>query len=113
MGIIGGYRLSALLLAFTEKRTREEVDELVGTMTEFCFSEIAQDHSSREQSMELIFEKRLKSNRFEFPSLDLPDGIPDDAIAEEHRHTGPSGIPEISESKRFGTSRTQERFRRR
>ncbi|MGI5830964.1 MAG: aminomethyl-transferring glycine dehydrogenase subunit GcvPA [Thermoguttaceae bacterium] len=47
-GIIGGYELSeALLLAFTEKRTREEVDELVGTMTEFCFSEIAQDHSSR------------------------------------------------------------------
>lgn len=48
--------------------------------------------------MKLIFEKEVKgSNRFEFPSLDLPDGIPDDAIAEEHRRTGPSGIPEISE----------------
>ncbi len=37
-GIIGGYELpGALLLAFTEKRRREEVDELVLHMREFCF----------------------------------------------------------------------------
>ena len=37
-GIIGGYELKdALLFAFTEKRTREEIDQLVGTMTEFAF----------------------------------------------------------------------------
>lgn len=37
-GIIGGYELDgALLLAFTEKRTREEIDELVETMSEICF----------------------------------------------------------------------------
>lgn len=37
-GIIGGYELKdALLLAFTEKRRREEIDELVAMMKEFCF----------------------------------------------------------------------------
>ncbi len=37
-GIIGGYELNgALLLAFTEKRRREEVDELVALMKEYCF----------------------------------------------------------------------------
>ena len=37
-GIIGGYELNdALLFALTEKRTREEVDELVDAMIEFSF----------------------------------------------------------------------------
>ena len=37
-GIIGGYELKdALLFALTEKRTREEIDELVEVMTEFSF----------------------------------------------------------------------------
>lgn len=39
-GIIGGYELKdALLFAFTEKRTPEEVDELVDSMTEYTFPE--------------------------------------------------------------------------
>ena len=39
-GIIGGYELKdALLFAFTEKRTREEIDQLVETMAEFAFPE--------------------------------------------------------------------------
>ncbi|MBQ5788760.1 MAG: hypothetical protein IIW01_00590, partial [Thermoguttaceae bacterium] len=37
-GIIGGYELeNGLLLAFTEKRTREEVDELVYCMKSYQF----------------------------------------------------------------------------
>jgi glycine dehydrogenase subunit 1 len=37
-GIIGGYELEdGLLLAFTEKRTREEVDELVYCMKSYQF----------------------------------------------------------------------------
>lgn len=48
-GIIGGCELDgALLLAFTEKRTREEVDELVAVMAECCFGKSVSDEEGKE-----------------------------------------------------------------
>ena len=39
-GIIGGYEIEGgMILAFTEKRQREEIDELVRLMREYCFED--------------------------------------------------------------------------
>ena len=50
-GIIGGYELEdALLFAFTEKRTCEEIDELVDTMSEYMFPEKKSDTEAGENA---------------------------------------------------------------